>query len=239
MRKIYDFIVAIYIWTVGGIMFLIATIYGVIFFNILKKKTVYPPFKIILKILFKLVFIRVKTNLPKSFDKSKTYIFMANHTSLLDVPLMGAYLPVFANALEAEHHFNFPIYRWLIKSYGQIPINRCNLRKSLQSFQIAIDRLNSGTSIMIFPEGHRTKTGKLQKIKTLPFRMAKKSDAIIIPIGITGLWEICNGDSFYLKPGTIKMNFGDPITQDTIEKLSEKQLAELLTEKITQLINSN
>ncbi len=235
MKKVWRFISALYIWLVGGSIFFLATIFGIIFFNIIKAKKLHYPYSRFLRLVFIFTFIRVKRNMPEKYDKNKSYIFMANHTSLIDVPLMGAWMPVFVNALEASSHFKWPIYKHLIKGYGQIPIDRSSPIKSLNSLKKAAQKIDKGVSVIIFPEGHRTPNGKLQKLKKLPFTMAKQTNVPIVPIGIKGVWEVCGGETFFFRPGKIEMNFGEAISPETIEKLSENELTDLLEEKITEL----
>lgn len=235
MKQVWNFISALYIWLVGGSVFFIATLFGIILFNIFPAKKLHYPYSRFLRLVFILSLIPVKRFMPESFDHSKSYIFMANHTSLIDVPLMGAWLPVFVNALEAHSHFKWPIYRHLIKAYGQIPVDRSSVQKSLKSFRAAAEKVNSGTSIVVFPEGHRTRDGKLRSFKKLPFSMAKQTQAPIVPVGIRGMWTVCGGESFFLKHGTIEMHFGNAISPETVQKLSEDELAALVREKIAGL----
>jgi 1-acyl-sn-glycerol-3-phosphate acyltransferase len=235
MIKVWAFIRALYIWIVGGGIFLVATLIGIILFNIIPAKKLHYPYSRFLRLVFMLSFIPVERNLNESYDKNKSYIFMANHTSLVDVPLMGAYLPVFANALEAHSHFKWPLYRHLIKAYGQIPINRSSVQKSVRSFELASQKVNQGTSIIVFPEGHRTRDGKLRSFKKLPFTMAKQTHADIIPIGIKGMWEVCGGESFFLYPGKLHMNFGEAISHQQIQEMTEKEISDLVRKRIIQL----
>ncbi|MEA2041754.1 MAG: lysophospholipid acyltransferase family protein [Bacteroidota bacterium] len=237
MKRFLLFFPALYIWLVSGGVFLFATILGIIVFNIVPAKKVHPVYKRLLRLVFVFAFVRVKKiNTPK-ISKDKSYIFMANHTSLIDVPLMGAYLPIFVNALEAHTHFQWPVYRHLIKAYGQIPINRSSPGKSLQSYNQAAEKVKNNTSIIVFPEGHRTKNGKLQRFKKLPFMIAKKAETEIIPIGINGMWKLSGGESFFLRPTKLTMNFGNPISTQDIEKLSANELADKVQSQIAELMN--
>jgi 1-acyl-sn-glycerol-3-phosphate acyltransferase len=235
MIKVWAFIRALYIWLVGGGIFLVATLIGIILFNIIPAKKLHYPYSRFLRLIFIFSFIRVERRRKGKYDKNKSYIFMANHTSLVDVPLMGAYLPVFANALEAHSHFKWPLYRHLIKAYGQIPIDRSSAQKSVRSFELASQKVNSGTSIIVFPEGHRTRDGKLRTFKKLPFTMAKQTHADIIPIGIKGMWKVCGGESFFLYPGKLYMNFGEAIPHQKIQEMTENEISDLIRQEIIEL----
>lgn len=235
LKKIGAFLRALYIWLAAGGVFLAAAILGITVFNIVPARKLHYLYSRLLRVVFYVSFIRVKRQLSPKFDKRKTYIFMANHTSLVDVPLMGAYLPVFANAPEAHTHFKWPVYRHLIRAYGQIPIDRSSPQKSIKSYQRAAEKVNRGISVIVFPEGHRTRDGKLRKFKKLPFTMAKQTQADIIPIGIKGVWKVCGGESFFLHPGKIQMTFGDAVPNSQIQKMSEQEISDLVRQKIIEL----
>ena len=123
----------------------------------------------------------------------------------------------------------------MIKAYGQIPIDRKSPQKSLQAYNIAASRLNSDTSILVFPEGTRTKNGKLGRFKKLPFYMAKKSNSAIIPVGIKGMWEMSGGETFFLKHKSLTINYGKEIHPEEIQKLSEEELSEKVRSEILRL----
>ena len=235
MKKILAFFSALYIWLVAGSIFLSATIFGAIIFNIIPSKKVWKPYNRFLRLIFILSFVKVHRNYEQKFEEHKGYIFMPNHSSLVDVPLLAAYIPAYTNAIEANSHFKWPIYKHLIKAYGQIPIDRKNPRKSLKAFEIAADRLNENTSILVFPEGTRTKDGKLRRFKKLPFLMAKKTNSPIVPIGIKGVWKMSGNESFFLKHTPLTINYGKEISPEEIQTLSIEELSEKVRAEVTRL----
>ncbi len=233
MKKILSHIVSAYVWLAAGSMFLHTTIFGIIFFNLFKPKPVNEVFKRLLNLVFVVAFSRVKlVNVPPG--KGKTYLYMPNHTSIADVPLMGAYVPTFANAIEAQSHFKWPIYRHLLTAYGQIPINRDSVRDSINTMNIALERMKNGRSIIIFPEGHRTRTGEMQEFKKLPFVVAQKSGVPIVPISISGMWKLSPNDKFEKRPTRITMHFHDPIPPEVYSKMT----ADELKDKVFEIVKS-
>lgn len=217
MRRFFQFFVSLYVWITGAITFSLASIVALIAFSVTTKKKALKIHSFMLRSVFFFSFIRVKVIHEEKFDKTTPAIFMCNHISIYDIPLMGAYIPVYANAIEAESHFKWPVYKHLIKAYGQIPINRDSVRDSLKSIQIAQERLKEGVSIIIFPEGHRTDDGEMQEFKKLPFLLAKRSGVRIVPLSISGMWHLSPNDKFVKRPTKLLFKFGKTISSEEIK----------------------
>jgi len=183
--------------------------------HFLPKHKVYKTYKFLLKVLFKISFINVKVEYEETLDINKNYLFMPNHVSLFDAPLMFAYTPHLVSALEAEEHFSWPIYGKLIKMWGNIPINRKNAKSSYNSMMKGKTVLQESNSLIIFPEGSRTSTGKMKRFKKLPFHIAKKAEASIVPVGVSGIFSVNHKGSFFVKPGTIKIKYGKIVSTKT------------------------
>ena len=192
-----------------------------------------------IKAMFQMIFIRVKVQLPENFDKLKTYVYMPNHVSLLDSPLMAAYLPQYISALEAKEHFSWPLYGLLAKKYQNIPINRKSVPESLKSIGIAKQKLKNGISIIVFPEGSRTRTGELSRFKKLPFHMAQDAGVSIVPVGVSGIFNINHKGTILLYPGNIKFVIGNPIEAEQVKNTPIPELMENTREKILELIEYN
>ncbi len=234
--KIFRYIYTGYAWLVGGSIFVIIALIGIAGMSFTTPQKFNHAFKAMLKFMFHAIFIRVKVILPKNFDKSKAYVFMPNHVSLLDSPLMAAFLPQYISALEAKEHFSWPLYGLLAKKYQNIPINRKSVAESLKSVGIAKQKLKSGISIVVFPEGSRTMTGKLGHFKKLPFHLAQDAGVSIVPIGVSGIFDINHKGTILLYPGKILMKFGEPVEVDHIKNTDVPILMEEIKEQIQSLI---
>ncbi len=234
--KAFRYIYTIYAWLIGGSIFVIIALSGIVGMSLTSPQKYNPVFKAMLKFMFHAIFIRVKVVLPDDFDKSKAYVYMPNHVSLLDSPLMAAYLPQYISALEAKEHFNWPLYGWLAKKYQNIPINRKSVPESLKSVGIAKKKLKSGISIIVFPEGGRTKTGKMGRFKKLPFHLAQDAGVSIVPVGVSGIFDINHKGTLLLSPGKILMKFGKTIPAEHIQNTDVPVLMDEVKEQIQSLI---
>ena len=175
-----------------------------------------------------------RENSPPS-KNNQPYIFMFNHASMFDQFMIGAYILIILQQLTVEI-FRYPIWGYIIKKYGVIPIVRQKIKKAIGSLNIAQDALKNGTSFLISPEGTRTTTGQLGPFKKGPFHLAKNTGATIVPIGLIGGFKAKKKEDWRLNPGILTTRFGIPITQQEYVHLDVIQLRALVRERIQNLI---
>jgi len=96
----------------------------------------------------------------------------------------------------------------------------------------AAEYLDSGGNLIIFPEGHRTTTGHLVPFKKLPFHLAKRSGKPIVPLTISGMFEINNKTSKMFRHGKVTMHFGEAICEEEIARMTTVELRDLAEERI-------
>ncbi|MBT4033433.1 MAG: 1-acyl-sn-glycerol-3-phosphate acyltransferase [Candidatus Marinimicrobia bacterium] len=176
--------------------------------------------------LFKILNCDLQIEYAEALPTGEPLIFMANHGSLMDLPLLKAIVPEYYVGMLAENHTNYPIYGSLVKRMGNIPIRRENIRASLKSFNLAKQKLQEGFPIVVLPEGGRSKDGQLIPFKRLVFRFAKESGAHIVPISFSGVFNIKNKESLHLNPGPIMVRF-QPIIRAEI--MADMELDEVLS----------
>ena len=174
-----------------------------------------------------------------SFPKEGTFIIMMNHSSFIDVflfPLIprGAY-----SGVTAVENFKYPVFSYLIRRLKTIPIERKNTLLAIQSIEKAEEVLNDGVHIGILPEGSRTITGKMRPLKKGGFHMAVNANASIVPVGISGAFTFKPKNRWWLKPGLITINIGDPINNQKYETLGVDGLLNMVESKIKYLSREN
>lgn len=230
-------LISIYAWVVGGLYFLILCLITIILTFLLKPRPLDRWIKKNLRFLFKLLFIKVNSEGSENVEPQKTYLFMCNHSSLFDIPLLEAYIPTFVRGVEALRQFKWPVYGWVIKRLGNIPIDRKNIHASIRSMKTTEQSLKGGMSIVILPEGHRTLDGNLGAFKRLPFHLAKQAGVPIFPIGISGLFQLKQKGSWLIRPRPVSIKFGEPMDVETIHALSTEELRDDIRAKISALID--
>jgi 1-acyl-sn-glycerol-3-phosphate acyltransferase len=229
------YIATLYIWIIGGLLFGLSFILIIVLNPFFKQEKLFDIIIFLSKFILKILFFKIDIVYEQEIDKNVPHIFMPNHVSMIDVLVMAAYQPVHYNAIEAESHFKWFLYGKVIKILGQIPIDRKNKVKSIESFKIAKERLKTGRSIIVFPEGTRSKSGQLGEFKNMPFRFAKDSEVGLIPVAIIGVDKIAPEKSIWIKPARITIVFGKEIKQDEIRMLNYEQLKEKVRNEIIRM----
>jgi len=175
--------------------------------------------------------------LPKikgGFPSDGTYIIMMNHSSFLDVfifPLVprGAW-----TGITAAENFKIPVFSTIIKRIQAIPIERKNRQAAFESIKQAENVLKQGIHIGILPEGTRTLDGKIKPLKKGGFHMAINTNTPIIPVGVSGAFEFKPKNRWWMKPGLVTVNIGDPISINDYTTLG----VDGLSTKVKKLIKS-
>jgi 1-acyl-sn-glycerol-3-phosphate acyltransferase len=136
----------------------------------------------------------------------------------------------------AYEQFSYPVWGFLVKKYGVIPIVRQKLDNAITSLEKAEDAVKKGISLMIAPEGTRTLTGRLNVFKKGPFHVAMNTNITIVPVGLVGAYNAKNKNDWRIRPGVLTTVFGDPITYDEYKDLSLDDLRNMVRVKIANLI---
>jgi len=229
-------LISIYIWIVGMIYVVIFLLFALLCTYIFPVRIYDPLLKKMMRFLFFLMFTKVEVEGQENLKPGVTYLFMANHVSLLDPPLLAGFIPGIVRGTEAHSHHSWPLYGLVMKRFGNIPMERENIQKSVASYQKISELLENGQSMIILPEGHRTLDGKIRPFKKLPFAMAKETNVSIIPIGLSGLFHLKSKGSWIIRPSKIKISFGPEITRDQVAGLSITELRDFVKNEIGKLI---
>ena len=231
------YILSVYLWIILFIYSLFFLVFAIVVSYVFPSTTYTPWLQKLLRFMFTLMFIKVEVEGAENITPNKTYLYMANHVSLFDVPLIGGFIPGCVRGVEADRQHAWPIYGWAMRRMGNIPIDRKNIFSSLGSIGKTAGVLKEGKSMIILPEGHRTMDGELRQFKGFPFLLAQKVEVEILPIGLSGLYTLKNKNSWLITPNKIKIKFGKPISLETIKSLSTKELRDITREKIKNLID--
>jgi 1-acyl-sn-glycerol-3-phosphate acyltransferase len=154
--------------------------------------------------------VRVRVIGKEKVDRNKSYIVMANHQSNFDVLALATRLPLQLRWVAKRELLKVPIFGFAIKRMGMIIIDRRDPDKAHESMKVADEKIKSGLSVIILPEGTRSKDGRLLEFKKGGFVMALSTKTPILPVTINGS-RFClpKGGLFSLKPGRIQMIIHD------------------------------
>lgn len=227
--------VSILLWTVGSLFFI--PVFFIVIFSIffLPREKTADISRILSRILIRLMGIRLKVSGQEFIQPDRRYLVMGNHQSLFDLFVIPAAIPLCFVGVEAARHFSYPVFGYLIKKWGNIPIQRKNLKKARESLRIAAETIEAGMNIVILPEGGRTLTGEMKPFKKGPFHLAKAAGADILPYGVKGLYQYNKKGSYLLTPGEVVVTIGPPVSCEKIKKYSVEELRDLIFERIEKL----
>ena len=145
------------------------------------------------------------------FDNQGTYIYMCNHVSNIDPPIVIPAIPKRTSVLVKKEVFRIPVLATAMRLGQLVPVDRTDRDSAISSLKKAQDVLASGVNMTVFPEGTRSKTGDLLPFKKGPFYMALESDVSVVPMTVLGTREIWPKGRFAIKPGIATVVFHSPI----------------------------
>ena len=180
--------------------------------------------------------IRVRVTGRQRLRRDGVYVFMANHVNIFDPIVLYGYIKHPVRGVELEQHFEWPLWGPIIRRIGTIPISHRDVAAALDSLSRAADTIRRGTSILILPEGHRTRDGRLRAFMRGPFRLALDARADIVPIALKGLYERNRVHSLRVQPGRVEIKFGDPIEYESFADRTPRELAERVRSAIEELL---
>lgn len=152
--------------------------------------------------------------------KDQPQIFVANHQGFFDIFALSGYLPVQMRWVAKSSLFHIPIVGWAMKAAGYISVKRENRKQAYRAFLKTVEKIKSGCSIVIFPEGTRSEDGTVGPFKKGSHLLAARSGAPMVPVTIIGTGAILKKGSLLFQPGFIRIIISPPVTVN--ESMAEK-----------------
>ncbi len=144
-------------------------------------------------------------------DHGSPQVFIANHQSIVDVWVMPQWLPFNARFAVKQELFRVPIFGWAMAASGFIPINRQNRSEAVKSLDEAASRIRSGCSVVLYPEGTRSRDGNLQPFKKGAFHLALAAGVPVVPVAISGSYDVIRPGDWRVTPGPVTVSIEAPI----------------------------
>jgi 1-acyl-sn-glycerol-3-phosphate acyltransferase len=179
--------------------------------------------------------VRVEARYAPELDPRASYVFLANHQSLFDIPTVLATSPGQVRLLAKRSLFRLPFFGWAMRAGGFIPVDRHDRSTARQSFAEAAARLRAGTSLLIFPEGGRSTTGDLMPFERGGFLLALKSGLPIVPVGIRGTRAVQRKGSWSIHPGRVEVRYGAPLPTADYGVRRKGELIAEVTRRVAEL----
>ena len=166
-------------------------------------------------IVLKIAGISVEIDGLDKLERGKSYVFISNHASLLDIPAVLYSLPFQLRFLAKKELYKFPVFGLALRMAGHIRIDRGNLESAVESLKKASVQLKKRkASAMVFAEGTRTLDGRVGRFKKGGIILAISMGIPIVPVSILGSRELAPKGDMMIKRGTIRLKVGNPVATE-------------------------
>lgn len=181
--------------------------------------------------------VRVQLEGLQNIHPNGSYVFVSNHVSFMDTPVLIANIPAQFRFLAKQGLFQIPFLGNHLHRAGHVPIPRDDVRGMLKALTSAAEKVRrTQVCLMIFPEGGRSQEGQgLQEFKDGASYLAVKSGVPVVPVGLVGMEKILPMGSGHVRSGIVTMRIGNPIATEGMPLKEHKALTQRLRREVSQL----
>jgi len=145
-------------------------------------------------------------------DFSRPHVFVANHQSMIDICALFRALPVPVRFVIKQELAKVPFVGWYARAMGMVFIERGHAREAAMRLHGVVSIVRAGASLCAFPEGTRSRDGSVGAFKGGAFQVALQAGVPVVPIAIAGSGAVLPASGFKVRPGTITLRIGEPIS---------------------------
>ncbi len=179
---------------------------------------------------FRIGGIRVEEEDRRRIEPVATRIYMPNHESLVDMPVVLYVLPGANGTLIKAEAFRWPLVGWGFRAVGFTAVDRGSARSARRSLDALTTRIRDGHSLVIAPEGTRSRTGRLGRFRSGGFRIAARAGVPVVPISVRGAREILPPGSRLVYPGRVRVRYHDQVETAGVEERDRVAIRRLIDE---------
>ena len=177
--------------------------------------------------------IRVIVEGLENVDVNRPHVFMCNHQSVMDIAALVQTIPVGFRFVAKRELARIPFFGWALALGGHVLIDRGDRPRAIRSLERASGQIRSGTNVIVFPEGTRSKTGELQSFKKGGFHLAIAAQVPVVPVTVSGSQRITPKHSLRIESGEVKIRYGKPIPTAGMSASDRHPLADEVRSAIT------
>jgi 1-acyl-sn-glycerol-3-phosphate acyltransferase len=182
---------------------------------------------------------RVTVEGLEKIDTARAYVYVVNHLSALDIPVLYLYLPFQFRILAKTELFHYPFMGWHLRRSGQIPVDLESPKQSIRSLNRAVAAIKNNMPLVIFPEGGRSASGQLQPFMGGAFFAAIRAQVDVVPMALVGTYEMLKMNTWHIKPRPVRLLVGDPIPTEGLKVRDTDKLTAKAYEAIARLYYAN
>jgi 1-acyl-sn-glycerol-3-phosphate acyltransferase len=190
-------------------------------------------------LILKIAGIKLNVAGLEGLDPQRQYLFVVNHQSNIDIPVLVQALPQFQLRWIAKKELlRVPFFGWALWAAKHITVDRADTLNAVKSLALAQQRIAAGISVVIFPEGTRSTDGNLLPFKRGGFLLAIKTKTTIVPIAINGTLKILPKGEWRIRSGQVNVNIGAPLTVENFRAGGLRGLSAQVEEMIAAQLRS-
>jgi 1-acyl-sn-glycerol-3-phosphate acyltransferase len=187
---------------------------------------------------FCFLFFRLRTYGLENIPRQGSFILISNHQSFLDPLFCGVRITRPLVFMARDSLFTNRFFGGILRSVDAIPVKRDHA--DLGAVKNIINVLKSGSSVCLFPEGTRSRDGKIKALKPGFGLLSRRGNATIVPVVIDGAFECWPRDKKIFSIGkTIDVTYGKPVTVEKVQEIGDEKLAQMLTDELRQMQNES
>jgi 1-acyl-sn-glycerol-3-phosphate acyltransferase len=189
--------------------------------------------------IMKTIFSPVKVTGLDKIDTSRPYVYAVNHASALDIPVLYVYLPFQFRIAFKKELLSYPIVGWHLTRSGQVCVDQQNPAGSIGSIRSALKSLKAGMPLVIFPEGGRTPDGEIKPFLPGAFFLAIKAKVDIVPVALTGTFDLLPMNTYHIKSQPLEMRVGEPISTAGLSGHDMQTLSDKVQKAVMDLFSGS
>ncbi len=215
MKSVLYFLYGLYqyiiVWPIMVVLTLFTAVFTMIFVPFRNAEFVHRVQQFWSRSFYRLMFLPVTVEGLEHIQPGQSYVFVSNHQSMFDVWLIYGWLPVIFKWLMKAELRKVPFVGIACKAAGHIFVDRKNPKAAMESMENIKKQLKDGVCTVIFPEGTRTKDGQVGRFKRGAFQIALDLKLPIIPISLSGCYDVLPKGKPFVYRRPVRMYVGEPI----------------------------
>jgi len=180
--------------------------------------------------------VKLEVKMRAPLEPGRPYVFMPNHASMVDIWAVFVAIPASFRFIAKKQLASIPLFGWAMAAGRFIFIDRQNAASARRTMDEASRRIRAGQSVVIFPEGTRTRDGRLMPFKKGGFHLAIDSGAAVVPVAIKGSREVMPRGAALIRAGTVTLEVDAPIPTTGLTTSDRDALIEKVRSRVAAML---